>query len=71
MLRKIVYSNNLSLAYFCGYSMEDTHKGQQFRNLTLDQATGVEESVIATRTNDRRKHIRLLFDEKLKLPLSV
>jgi hypothetical protein len=47
-----------------------------FRNLSLDQATGVEESVIATRTTHEQmrgeeKHIRLLFDKKLKLPLSV
>ena len=47
-----------------------------FRNLSLDHATGVEESVsqsvIATRTNDRRRKTQTpLFDKKLKLPLSV
>jgi hypothetical protein len=30
-------------------------KLSNFRNLSLDQATGVEESVIATRINERRK----------------
>ena len=47
-----------------------------FRNLSLDHATGVEESVsqsvIATRTNERRRKTQTpLFDKKLKLPLSV
>lgn len=42
-----------------------------FRNLSLDHATGVEESVIATRTNEKRKTRTPLFDKKLKLPLSV
>lgn len=32
-----------------------------FRNLSLDQATGVEESITATRTNERRKNTNALY----------
>jgi len=72
MLRKMVYSNNVSLDYFAYRAWNILTEVSNVRNLSLDQATGVEESVIATRTNERRKkHIRLLFDKKLKLPLSV
>lgn len=45
MLRKMVYSNNVSPAYFTDEAWKILTEVSNFRNLSLDQATGVEESV--------------------------